>query len=76
MSVSPFYADLLFPKQKNLSRKERFHQRKRTDGFFLSYLSKHKNVLQDLAPIPYGTVAGRHRASPSATLDKRISLLS
>jgi hypothetical protein len=41
-------------------------------GLLLSYLSKQNNfVLQDLAPIPYGTVAGRHRASPSATLDKR-----
>lgn len=40
-------------------------------GLLLSYLSKQKLVLQDLAPIPNGTVAGRHRASPSATLDKR-----
>jgi hypothetical protein len=41
------------------------------EGLLLSYLSKQLLVLQDLAPIPNGTVAGRHRASPSATLDKR-----
>lgn len=38
-----------------------------------SLISQNKYVLQDLAPIPFpGTVAGHHRASPSATLDKRM----
>jgi hypothetical protein len=58
-----------FDKTKNLSKKREVSSQK--EGLLLSYLSKQLLVLQDLAPIPNGTVAGRHRASPSATLDKR-----
>jgi hypothetical protein len=55
--------------KKPLQKREVSSQK---EGLLLSYLSKQNNfVLQDLAPIPNGTVAGRHRASPSATLDKR-----
>lgn len=44
-------------------------------GVRLSYLPKPIMVLQDLAPILENrTVAGRHRASPSATLDKRFCM--
>jgi hypothetical protein len=67
--VSPIGKVCFYLKIKNLSRKERFHHKLRDYSSLI--FQNNKLVLQDLAPIPNGTVAGRHRASPSATLDKR-----
>ncbi|SDN28980.1 hypothetical protein SAMN04488137_3944 [Fictibacillus solisalsi] len=44
-------------------------------GFVLSHLSKQHSCFAGFSTNSInGTVAGRHRASPSATLDKRLNI--